>query len=392
MAERITLTDARVSRLRPRTVEYTVWDTRMAGLGVRVRPSGGKSYVWRRRGDPRSRRVTLGPTAERSVEEARRACAALWNGADTGSSSAAGSGARAPLFRDFVAGPWRTACYLPLKPTTRCVKDNILKNRLLPAFGATPLDAITRLDIVRWFERGSRHTPGGANGALQTLRQIMNHAVVRGHIDADPTRGVKANPRPMRTRFLSRDEIERLHAVLDHSASRSPSWRDQADAIRLLLLTGCRKNEVLTLRWQDVDGDVLNLADSKTGPRRVLLNAAARTLLEKRPRAGSPWVFPSPLNPAQRRVHLGLWLRARRLAGIEDMRLHDLRHTFASQAVLEGVPLPVVARLLGHNGPQMTLRYAHVADRDIEAAAERIGGVMARLMDIQTAAGALTQR
>ena len=142
----------------------------------------------------------------------------------------------------------------------------------------------------------------------------------------------------------------------------------------------CRTGEMLKLRWREVDGDTLDLEDSKTGPRQVLLSPEARAIIERQPRSGSPWVFPSPMNPARTRVDLSLWKKVRKLAGIEDVRLHDLRHTFASQAAMQGIPLPVVARLLGHAHVQMTLRYAHVSDRDVEAAAERIGGVMAGLM------------
>ncbi len=162
--------------------------------------------------------------------------------------------------------------------------------------------------------------------------------------------------------------------MLDGYEPRRPSCKAQADIIRLLLLTGCRSGEMLKLRWREVEDDTLELEDSKTGPRQVLLSPEARAIIEQQPRSGSPWVFPSPVNPARARVDLSLWKRVlRKLAGIEDVRLHDLRHTFASQAAMQGIPLPVVARLLGHAQVQMTLRYAHVSDRDVEAAADRIG-------------------
>ena len=153
------------------------------------------------------------------------------------------------------------------------------------------------------------------------------------------------------------------------------------DIIRLLLLTGCRTGEILKLQWREVGNDILELEDSKTGPRQVLLCTEARAIIERQPRSGSPWVFPSPVNPARARFDVNLWKKVRKLAGIEDARLHDLRHTFASQAAMQGIPLPVVARLLGHAQVQMTLRYAHVSDRDVETAAERIGGVMAGIMN-----------
>ena len=126
---------------------------------------------------------------------------------------------------------------------------------------------------------------------------------------------------------------------------------------------------------------MLNLVDAKTGPRRVFLNVPARAILERQPRSGSAYVFPAPSNPGRPLSHhLPLWRAVRREAGIEDVRIHDLRHTHASHAVLQGVPLPVVSRMLGHKRPSMTLRYAHVGDRETEAAAERIGVAIAEAL------------
>ena len=171
-----------------------------------------------------------------------------------------------------------------------------------------------------------------------------------------------------------------VRLLLDRYAGAREEERKQADIIRLLLLTGCRKGEILGLRRCEWEGDCLRLADSKTGPRKVWLNREARAVLERRPRGKGAFVFPAPRNPERIRRELPLWYRIRKEARIEDVRLHDLRHTFASQAVLQGVPLPVVARLLGHRDVRMTLRYAHVGDRDIEAAAERVGTVIAELL------------
>ena len=380
MARKIKLTDARIRKLRAGDVEYTVWDTRISGFGVRIRPTGHKSYVYHRYTEGQSRRFTLAQVALESVDEARRDCMEVWNRMQSGKRAEGADDAQAPLFRDFVAGSWRAACYEPCKPSTKTSKDWALNNQLLPVFGAMPLDRIDRTGVIRWFGGYSVTAPGGANSALLVFRQIMNHAISRGHIEINPTRGVKRNPRPKLTRFLSREEIGRLHEVLDGYEPRRPSCKAQADIIRLLLLTGCRSGEMLKLRWREVEDDTLELEDSKTGPRQVLLSPEARAIIERQPRAGSPWVFPSPVNPARARVDLSLWKRVRKLAGIEDVRLHDLRHTFASQAAMQGIPLPVVARLLGHAQVQMTLRYAHVSDRDVEAAAERIGGVMAGIM------------
>ena len=375
--ERVNLTDRAIARLRPRAREYTVWDSRLVGLGVRVRPTGGQSYVLLQSAAGRSRRVSLGPVTTMGIAEARRECHARMT--DLGAAGAVPTRA-VPLFRDFVAGEWKEARFERCKPSTKKGVISVLESQLLPAFGSKPLDRITLARIRRWFDDFSRTAPGNANHALDLLRRIMNFAIACGHVDTNPAREVKPNPRPTLTRFLSREELGRLHRVLDGQTRKES--REQADIIRLLLFTGCRRGEVLGLRWSEVHRDALMLADAKTGPRKVLLNSQARAVLHRRPRNGSPFVFPSPHDPGRPRSrNLALWDRVRREAGIEDVRLHDLRHTVASHAAMNGVPLPVVSRLLGHSNPRTTLRYAHLGDREIEAAAERVGESIAAIMD-----------
>ena len=373
--ERIRFTDRAIARLRSRTREYTVWDSLVAGLGVRVRPTGGRSYVLLEDAGGRTLRVSLGPVSLKSVAEARRECHAR-----KAEPEAARAPRRvAPLFRDFVEGAWKEAHFEGYKPSTRKGVRSVLDRQLLPAFGSKPLDRISPAQVGRWFDRFSRTAPGNANHALDLLRQIMNFAIARSHIDTNPALAVKRNRRQALTRFLSREEIARLHQVLDGQTRNSS--REQADIIRLLLLTGCRRSEIVRLRWSEVDRDRLVLADGKTGPRIVPLNTQARHILQRRPRGGSPFVFPSPRDPDRPRSrNLPFWDRARREAGIEDVRLHDLRHTHASHAVMNGVPVPVVARLLGHSDVRTTLRYAHLGDREIEQSAERVGQAIAALL------------
>ena len=378
--ERMRLTDGAVARLRPRRREYTVWDRRVSGLGVRVRPTGARTWVMlEETAEGRTRRISLGPVSTMGVAEARRACHAR---------RAVGEPERsvpekppAPTFRDFVEGEWKVAHFGHYKPSTRRTYSWLLDVRLLPAFGGRHLDRLTARQVRRWFDGYSRTAPGNANHALALFRQIMNFAVACGHIDTNPAQGTRPNRRPKLTRFLSRDEIERLHRVLDdHYAKGS---RAQADIIRLLLLTGCRRGEILGLRRSEVQKDMLVLGDSKTGSRRIPLNSQALHILERQPRTESPFVFPSPRDPLRARGRdLFLWYRVRREAGIEDVRLHDLRHTHASHAVMNGVPVPVVSRLLGHSNPRMTLRYSHLRDRDIEASAERVGQAVAKLIEL----------
>ena len=374
MTRKRKLTDAFVQRLKPGDREYTVRDSVAPSLGVRVHPSGGRSYVHFGEG----RKVSLGSATLITVGQARRTSLAL---------SAGGIPDRtaAPLFRDFVAGPWRESWVHHCKPSTIRWRDWNLENRLLPEFGSLRLDRITPGGVHRWFDSYSKTAPGNANHCLQILRHVFNHAVNCGHVASNPARSVRPNPRKKITRFLSREELERLHRALDrHANARKTraSQHRQIDVIRLLLLTGCRKNEIVRLRRDEVAGKQLRLRDSKTGPRTVFLNAEARAIIERRLAGDGEYLFPSPRDAKQPLGdQLPLWYAIRKEAGLDDVRPHDLRHTFASHAVMQGTPLPVVARLLGHSQTTMTLRYAHTGDRETEAAAERVGEAMSSLLD-----------
>ncbi len=280
-------------------------------------------------------------------------------------------------FEEFVDGQWRTACYWRCKESTRRCVDSALSRQLLPEFGSQVLDKICPRDVHRWFDNYSQSAPGGANRTLDILRQVMNYAIVCGHLAENPTHGVSRNRRRQLTRFLSHKEIDRLHAALDSHQGRGPG-RQQAEIIRLLLLTGCRRGEIVRLRWSEVGENALHLVDGKTGARTVLLSTQARAILKRQTREESEFVFPSSRDSSQARsTELSLWRKVRVRADIEDVRLHDLRHNYASHAVMNGVPVPVVARLLGHANTAMTLRYAHVGDWDTEIAAERVGTAMA---------------
>jgi len=366
---RVRLTDAGIRRLKPETREYTIRDARAPSLGVRVHPSGTRTLVFLGGQGRRS----LGPATLLTVDEARQKCLRM-------QSEGADREAAAPTFADFVTETWRPSWVSRCKPSTVDGMDRILETRLLPAFGRLRMDRVAPAHVHRWFDAYSETSPGAANRAIEALSQIFNHAVRLGHVTASPARGVRRNPRPKLTRFLSREEIGRLHEALDrHSGGRRGQ---QADIIRLLLLTGARKNEIVRLRRREADAGCLRLADSKTGPRTVFLSRAAQDIVGRR-LAGAPgeFLFTSPRDPARPiSDNLSLWNVVRRECGIEDVRLHDLRHTYGSQAVMQGVPLPVVARLLGHSKVSMTLRYSHAADRDVEAAAERIGARISNLL------------
>ena len=245
MARKMRLSDANVAKLRPEGDEYTVWDTRIPGFGVRVRPSGYRAFVYHHTREGSSTRHTLGPVTLTRVEEAHRKCLELQVGTGSKKTERAAVTTPPPRFKDFVAGEWWKTCYERYKPSTRKGTDSALESQLLPTFGDLPLDRITPTDVNRWFDHYSATSPGAANYTLNLFRQIMNQAIAHEYIRTNPARGIKRNPRTKLTRFLSREEIRRLHDALDQCVAERPSRRPGADIIRLLLLTGCRRSEIL---------------------------------------------------------------------------------------------------------------------------------------------------
>ena len=207
----------------------------------------------------------------------------------------------------------------------------------------------------------------------------MRQAEVYGYRPegTNPCVGIKRYRRQGRERFLSAAEIRGLGEV---PTRHGTDHRQAVAIIRLPLLTGCRKGEVVSLKWSFYRESKLFLPDSKSEPRAVWLSSVARAILDSLPRAAA-WIVPSP----QTDSHLNgetvrsVRCRVRAEADIREFRLHDLRHLFAGHAVLQGIPLPVVSRMLGHKRPSMALRYARVGARETEAAAERIGGAIVRL-------------
>ncbi len=196
----------------------------------------------------------------------------------------------------------------------------------------------------------------------------------------NPCRSVVKYPARKRERFLTDGEFTRLGQVLDEAEARGEASASAVAAIRLLMLTGCRKNEILCLRWEGValDQNELRLPDAKTGARVVPLSPSAVELLSGLPREpGNPWVIPGRKPGAHMSNVDQAWKAVRGRAGLEDVRIHDLRHSYASRALALGESLPMIGKLLGHSQVETTARYAHLARDSVQEAAERIAGSIA---------------
>ena len=198
---------------------------------------------------------------------------------------------------------------------------------------------------------------------------------------SNPCLGITKNPRNHVARFLDADELARFGRALD---AREAEWPEAVAAIGLLALTECRRSEVLNLRWRNVGAYSLNLADSKTGPRAVPLGKAARAHVAALPGAGGPNAFLFPRHAEGEYSLAACWRAVCSDAGLGRLRLHDLRHTAASQAVMAGENLPLVGKLLGHRRHRITAGYAHLADIHLVETVERVGSIIAEAMNIHT--------
>lgn len=261
------------------------------------------------------------------------------------------------------------------KPGTRTVNRAYLRNQILPSFRNHSVADITHQDVQRWF--ASLHaTPAAANRSLPILSVILKDAEIQGHRpdDSNPCAGVRRYPVRGRERFLTGAEARRLGEVLATLEKMEPV---PAAVIRLLVLTGCRQGEIRALQWRDFREGNLFLRDSKTGPRTVWLSSAARAVLIRLPRK-SRWILPAPTGdgPFAAETLYRCWRSVRAAANLPELRLHDLRHSYASFALRCGETVPVIGRLLGHRDPATTLRYAHFADGMVRDAVEAVGAAL----------------
>jgi integrase len=253
------------------------------------------------------------------------------------------------------------------------------------AFSGIFIDALNEADVTKWFADLNNTTgAGAANRVMAILNHMMNKAESWGYRleNTNPCQAVRLNKRCQCERFLSVAELSRLGAVLARARAGDDQVRSvAASAITLLLLTGCRHSEIVNLQWEDVRGNRLKLRDSKTGPRTVWLGTEARAVIDCLPRLKHvPWLF---WNPRFGRHLTGVghyWHEIREQAGLAGVRLHDLRHTFASHAAMNKETLPMIGRLLGHVNPLSTARYAHLDDEHVLDAAQQIGDAIERMM------------
>ncbi|ARC94517.1 site-specific recombinase [Vibrio coralliilyticus] len=372
-----------IQSLNSKTRTYTVWDTQVPALGVRVYTDGRRFYVTHL-SVPNQTLVAVGQLTLKKVRQHVRALQASFLDKET-------KPIRLIRFDALVKEEWTDKVCKGWKLSTQGTALSALKKHLLPEFGRFPVSRIDSCHVHRWFDELSQTYAGAANRNLDVLRSIFKYAVKQAYCMNNPCDGLKQNRKKKLNRFLSLDELARLQKALTVVSQQGDLEACCCQVLKLVLLTGCRISEVTGLQWSFVKGREWHLPDSKTGAKVVYVGKEAQQLLSDIPQ--QVWAHRSESHddvfmPLHRFVSRStkvsmVWQQVRALAHIEDVRIHDLRHTFASYAVLEGYPIPMVSKLLGHTRISSTLRYAHVDDAQVSQSAEAIGEVISGILSDQ---------
>ena len=380
----LTLTGRAVDGLSVEDGDRIFWDRELAGFGVRVYPSGRKVYVVQSRARGGPRRVTLGTHGELTATQARLRAAQVIDrikgGGEPIPPPAQAGATVADLAERYLSAHVAQNC----NAHTAGIYRGSLENHILPALGMMPLAAVETAHVAALHYR-LRETPRAANRALSVLSKMFSLASAWGLVadGTNPCKGVRKYKEKKRERFLTRDEYRSLGQALAEAEMEAEAGIEGAvslyaiAALRLLMLTGCRLNEILTLRWDDIDRTAgeFRLRDGKTGARMVPLTPTAETVLagiEQVP--NNPWVIVGKQPGTHLPSITADWYRLRSRAGLDDVRIHDLRHSYASRALAAGESLSMIGKLLGHADIQSTARYAHLARETERLSAARVGG------------------
>lgn len=394
------LTKTKIDAAKPKERDYFLWDSTLPGFGVRIFPSGKKTYLIQYRRNGRTRRFKIGGHGVFTVDQARkRAKIQLGRVAD----------GKSPLdekiekLKDITVSE---LCDLYLKEgcfskraSTIAIDKGRIERHIKPLLGSKRISSLDKSDIEKFLndvangktakntktkKHGVARVRGGKGTATRTVGLfggIYTFAIKKGLISFNPVHGIKKYPDNIRERYLTADELKSLGEVLV-KAEKGGTNIYGLNLIKLLLLTGCRRGELLSLKWKNVNLEkgFLRLPETKTGYKTVPLGEPAIELLNETPKiSGTQFVFPGAKGNGFQGLQK-IWSQIRNEAGLEDVRLHDLRHTFASVGATSGSSLYILGKLLGHKDQKTTQRYAHLADDPLKNAADEISKAIADAM------------
>jgi integrase len=394
----------------------TYFDSVLRGFGLKLFPSGTRSWVIEYRpvpggrGTPK-RRIVIGSLPSMAPDQARNAAASLLAKVRLGADPAAErSAARRAATIDALLAAFMDERIRPIrKARTTALYDGYISKHLSPQFGSHKAVALTRTEVLKLHRRVGKKHPVTANRLLTLLNSAFSHGVKAGILPAgfvSPAKGIDKYKEQSHERFLSMEELARLGDAIREAETPGVPWPPTdmskpkakhtpkrpenrstkigphaAAALRLLLFTGARLREILDLKWEHVDLErcLLFLPDSKTGKKTIALGGAALAVLESLKRVGN-YVIAGD-DPDKPRADLKRpWGLVSKRAGLEGVRLHDLRHSFASVGAGSGMSLPLLGKLLGHTQAATTQRYAHLAADPLRRAADSISGKIAAAM------------
>lgn len=376
---------------------YHIYDTEIPGFSVKIEPSGSKVYVFDYRAGAGGRsaakkRITIGKAGPLTPEQARTKAKELYAqialGDDPGDKRQAERGKT--FFKHVAERYLKEYITHHNKPSTVKGKKWNIYGTILPQFRHMNVEDITRKDIQEWHSK-LHETPANANRALATLSHIMSICEdwgMREH-NTNPCLGIKRYRENKRDRYLNEEELRRLINVLNQCEREGLEEKNMMIFFRMLIFTGARQGELLTAKWEYVNREemALELPDSKTGKKKINLSAEALAEIDKLERVvGNPYLFPGYFKDVEEKLgrHHSppneMWHRILKRAEIKNFRKHDLRHAYASFAIMAGLTLEEIGQLLGHLTPQTTKRYSHLIDSHRKKIANTVGTKIAAII------------
>jgi integrase len=385
------LTEAVIAALPADGRDRMIFDAGATGFGIRVTRTGRKIFIAQARSGKQVRRVAVGTYPDITVKQARDAASDVVRDIRAGRDPRVEKAARAKAIEagattvKMFSERWLAEVVRPKrKPRTLADYERLLEQKIIPELGHLVIERVTKEDVLK-LHLAMQKTPRRANYTVSTFRAMMTYAEDCGLRPplSNPARRIEMYRERARERFLSEDEIARAADAIATAERSGKIGPHAAAGLRLALFTGARSGEVVAIKWMYVDWGrkLARLPDSKTNePRTIHLSEAAVEVIKTVPRVG-PFVIAGVMPDEPYKNLSRAWIKTRKLAGLHDVRLHDLRHSFASLAAGRGVSLQMIGKLLGHRVAATTQRYAHLARDAVAAVNDDIGEAMAKAIE-----------
>lgn len=390
------LTKRLVESAEPADKDYIIFDDELKGFGLRVRPTGRKIFLLQYRHGKQVRRFAIGLYPVFNPEQARTEALKLLSAVHSGNDPAGEKKAynEAPTVHDLAARYLKEHCETHLKPATQRNNKSMLNNHILPAIGHYKVIDVKRADIANLHHKMAKK-PVNANRMLEVISKMFNLAEIWGWRDegTNPRRQIKKYPEKRRERYLSKEEAERLGRALYEIKHYPDENLAAAYCFQLLMFTGCRLGEILTLKWDYVDYEkqCLNLPDSKTGAKATYVGKVVLDVLREisnhpaRPKSNPYVIWGQKENEHLKDIRKA-WDRICKMAELKEFRRHDMRHSFASFALNDDITsLPMIGALLGHSQVQTTAGYAHLMNKKKQQAASDVSEQISNIMVLKPA-------